>query len=58
MAADSFSDLLRHIKHKIACVYYGESKEDAWTVSVECETCHEVIVSYDRDHEDHSSVRG
>lgn len=46
MAAHNFEDLQRHVGHAIECVYYGDPDNPA-NVSVECETCHEVIMSYD-----------
>jgi hypothetical protein len=52
MGAHSFSDLIPHVRHKIQCVYYGgSSKEDAQNASVECATCNEVLIDFDRDEE-------
>jgi len=39
-----FEDLRRHIGHKIVCVMYGD---DAENVSLECEDCYEVLISFD-----------
>lgn len=44
MSVNNYKDLLVHKNHKIVCVTYG--KDD--NVSIECETCNEVLVSYDK----------
>lgn len=46
MAAHSFSDLRSHVGHKISCVRYGEAN-----VAVECETCNEVLLDFDKEDE-------
>ena len=52
MGAESFKELKRHVGHKIVCVSYsyGE-KNDIENVSIECETCSEVLFDYDNDEE-------
>lgn len=45
------SDVLGHVGHKIACVYYGTSKEDAYNAAIECETCGVVLLDIDRSLE-------
>lgn len=49
MGAIDFEDLKRHVGHKITCVTYGNPAEN---VSVECEDCSEVIISFSRDDEE------
>lgn len=57
MGAHSFNDLRRHVGHKIVCVVYGKSFGPAWVkgrgipvnVAVECETCGEVLLDFDRE---------
>ena len=59
MSASSFEDLLRHVGHEIVCVRYAKDgakrkdipDEDVVCVSVECETCFEVLMSFDRGEE-------
>ena len=41
-------DLFPHVGHKIACVYYGKSKKEAYNVAIECETCGQVLLDIDR----------
>ena len=59
MGAHSFEDLIRHVGHKISVVVYGSidsEKVDAGTgrmydianVAIECETCHEVLLDFDK----------
>lgn len=49
MSATDYKDLKRHIGHKIVCVGYGEKKNPV-NVAVECETCYEVLLDYDREN--------
>jgi hypothetical protein len=46
MTVKDFEGLRRHIGHKIACVCYSDG-EFVYNVSLECETCFEVLISYD-----------
>ena len=46
MSANSFKELKRHIGHKIVCVTYGKPAQN---VAVECETCNEVLLDFDRE---------
>jgi len=50
MSAIDFNDLKRHIGHKIVCTYYSKTHKlkDAVNVAVECETCNEVLLDFDR----------
>lgn len=45
MAVHDYHDLMEHVGHRIVCMAYGEDLDG---VSLECETCHEVLVSYDK----------
>ncbi len=47
MSCTNFEELKNHIGHKIVCVSYGKS--EIVNVSVECETCNEVILSFDEE---------
>jgi len=47
MSVNSFEELKGHIDHNLQCVWYG-SRWDIKNISLECETCHEVILSYDK----------
>ena len=52
MGAESFKELKRHIGHRIVCVSYSYGKKnDIENVSIECETCSEVLFDYDNDEE-------
>lgn len=50
MGVYSFDELLKHVGHKIVCVAYGEGRnpEQTINVAIECETCNEIIVDYDK----------
>ena len=55
MGAHNFDDLRRHVGHKIFCVIYkndDEKLEDderlPENVAIECETCNEVLLDFDR----------
>jgi hypothetical protein len=54
MGAHSFDDLSRHIGHKVVCVFYGKDRkrENAVNVAIECETCNEVLLDFDKEPED------
>lgn len=45
MGVHNFEDLIRHFGHELECVTYGEPPEN---VAIECITCGEVLVDYDR----------
>jgi len=47
MSAFDYASLKTHVGHKIECVTYGNPKT-ADNVAVECVTCHEVLLDYDR----------
>ena len=51
MGAHSFEDLKRHIGHDLECVSYSfipEFEGDPANVAVECMTCGEVLLDFDR----------
>lgn len=55
MSVTNFNDLKGHIGHKIVCVGYalqdlsnGERLSDWENIAIECETCNEVLVSFDK----------
>jgi hypothetical protein len=48
MAASNYKDLCRHLGHDINCVRYGADLN----VVIECETCHEIILSFDNEEEE------
>jgi hypothetical protein len=47
MGAHSYSDLRNHVGHKIECVTYGDPN-DPENVAVECTTCNEVLMDFDK----------
>lgn len=47
MSAYDFKSLLAHVGHNIVCVTYGIN--ETVNVSIECEDCNEVLVSFDSD---------
>lgn len=48
MSCNSFKELMKHRGHEIRVVSYGSPAEN---VSVECETCGEVLLDFDSDFE-------
>lgn len=50
-SADSYPALSRHVGHEIRCVHYGLTPDEPWNVSLECETCCEVLVDFDTPQE-------
>lgn len=48
MAASNYKDLCRHVGHEINCVRYG----DDVNVAVECETCHEILLTFDKEDDE------
>jgi len=43
----AYEQLMNHIGHKIVVVAYGEA-DDPENISIECETCYETLVSFER----------
>ena len=55
MSVFCFEELLAHVGHKIVCVAYGREHEyegDPENVAVECETCGEVLLDFNRPEEE------
>ena len=49
MAVSSYAELLEHGGHEIEIATYGEmGARDPDNVALECMTCNEVLVDYDR----------
>lgn len=63
MGINSYEELLKHVGHKVVVVCYGlptksdkrtlrksirRTKDEPANVSVECETCHEVLLDFDK----------
>ncbi|HDZ77110.1 MAG TPA: hypothetical protein ENH41_03405 [Candidatus Omnitrophica bacterium] len=48
VSVNSFEDLKAHAGHKITCITYGKPAENA---AVECETCNEVLLDFDKNKE-------
>jgi hypothetical protein len=44
MSVNNYNDLLTHFGHDIECVVYGDNDN----VAIECITCGEVLMDYDR----------
>jgi len=52
MSAFNYTELKRHLGHKIVCIGYRQNKTDEYqNVAVECEDCSEVLLDYDIDDE-------
>ena len=60
MAVHSYEELRQHIGHKIVCVGYGlmdvqtglQAPYPFVNVAIECETCNEVLMSFDRGEDE------
>jgi len=44
---ECFSELKRHIGHRVVVVGYGRPHEAPINVAIECESCGEVILDFD-----------
>jgi len=51
MAVMTFEELTEHIGHHIVCVGYGLNEQEIQNVAIECETCSEVLLDYDKEQE-------
>lgn len=51
MGAWNYQELKRHIGHRIVCVAYGDYLNPI-NVAVECETCCEVLMDYDKEEKE------
>jgi hypothetical protein len=52
MGVSNYKELLKHLGHKIVCVSYGPcafGTEEPVNVAIECKTCSEVLLDYDRE---------
>ena len=47
-----YEQLRPHIGHNIACVAYGQNKEDPVDICIECEDCNEVLISAETFNEE------
>lgn len=52
MSASCFHDLVQHVGHEIAVVFYG-AEENPDNAAVECVTCSEVILDFNNDSAAH-----
>lgn len=50
MGCHSYADLKRHIGHKVVVSCYGD-RDDPQNVAVECETCYEIIMDFDKEEQ-------
>jgi Zn finger protein HypA/HybF involved in hydrogenase expression len=50
MSVNSFEELLLHAGHRVSVVTYCKLDEEDVNVSIECDTCNEVLVSFDKPH--------
>jgi len=51
MSCNNYEELKKHEGHKIACVTYKcqtPNGEKIYNVAIECETCNEVILDFDK----------
>lgn len=48
MGVSSYKDLAQHVGHEFECVFY-DTPDKNWNVSLECLTCHQVIVDFDTE---------
>ena len=51
MSATNFDDLFEHLGHDVVVVAYSKdgSLEDAHNVAIECITCYEILLDYDKE---------
>ncbi len=48
MSVNSYKELMWHKGHKIVCVTYGSKNNPDVNVAIECETCNEVLMDFDK----------
>lgn len=49
MGVTNFEELEKHEGHEITCISYTDKKtREKRNVAVECETCHEVLLDFDK----------
>lgn len=51
MSASNFRELLSHVGHRVIVTPYGPLGYHPINVSIECLTCNEVLVSFDREED-------
>ena len=52
MGVSNFDDLRKHYGHKIECVMYSdEHGHIEYGIAIECETCNEVLLDYDKGNQ-------
>ncbi len=49
MSCNSYDELREHIGHDIVCVCYGVEGEAPDNVAIECRTCNEVLMDYNKE---------
>ena len=57
MSVSKFSELLEHVGHNLVCVAYAGEQEAVANVAIECETCNEVLIDFDREVEAKENAR-
>jgi len=48
MSCNNFEELKKHVGHKISIVEYVNDNFETYNVAIECETCNEVILDFDK----------
>jgi len=59
MTATTYQDLKVHLNHHIVCTYYGVDSSNPESVTLECVSCGEVLMDFNKPEEeisDESSV--
>ena len=53
MSVASFQDIMDHVGHDVVATFYGleGKRENAENATIECETCGEILVQYDKDED-------
>ena len=50
MSVNNYEELRKHIGHKIVCVcYMKKGTIEPKNVAIECETCNEVLLDFDKE---------
>jgi len=58
MSIMNFKEARHHIGHDIVCVCYGKKGRVPQNVSIECETCNEVLIDWERgDNKDEEGLQ-
>lgn len=53
MSVTNFKELEKHEGHEITCRSYTDKKrKEKRNVAIECDTCHEVLLSFDKEEEE------